>query len=467
MTLQDHPDYRTLLERLFEWRREILSRMARWDEYATLPSYPRQDLAREPGVTVRVDGFLGTHNTDTVSDVYFRVADAAKGVCETGAIPFPAEPVDEPTLAELRSRFPLAEVAGDGDDVSKAVRLRDWIKSLFRHLTPFRMPEWNGLLILDRGSRGVENFICVHYSVALVQSCLAIGMQARMVNLHRGIADNYVIGDEAVADPPVDEHVVIEVWSAELGKWVMMDTDFDCHYERGGVAMSAWDIHNAFIDGELDAVVCRRGPHSMSFNAYGERLPDEDRFFAETLPSYYAHVSVLMRNTFLSDPDGPVTVAHLTDARTAPILWHRGSDLRLQPHLMGPVVVAGPYQDTTPILTDGNLRTGWASSDAETGHWAEVTLPGPRVLGRVVLHWPEYALYYRASQQYRIEARIDGAWRTVAEVAQPVEAPYSLHDLDAVVVTAVRVVQPAGGGFREHPNRLWLNQVELYAPRSA
>lgn len=462
---EEYEDYRTLNERLFEWRREILGRMARWEELASLPAFPRADLAREPGTTVRVDSFLGTVNTDRVADVYFPVVDAAKGECRVGAIPFATESVDQPTLVELRDRFPLAEVAGTGDDVSRAVALRDWLKSLFPHRTPYRMPEWDALLILDRGSRGVERFICVHYSVSLVQCCLALGMQARMINLHRGIAENYVIGDEATADPPVDEHVVAEVWSAELGKWFMLDVDFDCHYERDGVPLSAWELHQAYVDGELDAVTPCRGPHSASFNAYGETLDDEDEFFARSLPSYYAHVSVLMRNDFLADPDGPVTVAHLVDEHTRPILWHRGSDLRLQPHLMGPVVVAEPWRDDVALLTDGNLRTGWASDDGEREHWVEVTLPGPRVLGRVVLHWPEYRRYHRTSACYRIEACVAGEWTTVVDAQRPVEAPYTLHDVEAVVVTGVRLVQPAGGGFREHPQRLWLTQIELYGPR--
>lgn len=461
---KEYDNYRNLNERLFEWRQEILGRMARWEELAALPAFPRADLAQEPGVQVRVDSFLGTVNTDRVSDVYFRVADAAKGDCAVGAIPFATESVDEPTLVALRERFPLAEVAGTGDDVSRAVRIRDWIKSLFPHRTPYRMPEWNALLILDRGSRGVENFICVHYSASLVQCCLALGMQARMINLHRGIADNYVIGDEATADPPVDEHVVAEVWSAELGKWFMLDGDFDCHYERDGVPLSAWEIHQAFVRDELAAITCQRGPYSASFNAYGEKFDDEDGFFNQTLPAYYAHVSVLMRNDFLADPDGPVTVAHLVDEHTQPILWHRGSDLRLQPHLMGPVVVAGPYRDDTPVLTDGVLRTGWASDDGDREHWVEVTLPGPRVLGRIALHWPEYRMYYRTSAIYRIEAYVDGDWTELLSADQPVEAPYVVHDVDPTVVTAVRLVQPVGGGFREHPQRLWLNQIELYGP---
>jgi hypothetical protein len=461
----DHSDYRSIEERLAEWRTEILTRMDRGDELAALPTFTRVNLAREYGTGARVDSFLGTANPQGPDDAYPQVLDAAAGRITQGALPFAVEDPQHPVLVELRRRFPLQEVAGDGPDVDRAVRLRDWIKSLFPHRIPFRMPEWNALLVLDRGSRGVEHFICVHYSVSLVQCALAVGMQARVVNLHRGISDSYRIGDEAKADPPVDEHVVAEVWSSELGRWVMMDTDFDCHYERDGVPLSAWDVHRAFVDGELDAITCRRGPHSASFNAYGEGLPDDDAFFARELPSYYAHISLLMRNDFLSDPDGPVPVAHPLDEKTGPILWHRGSDNRLQPHLMGPVVVAQPWTDRTPVLTDGNLRTGWASADTLDEHVAEVGLTEPHLVGRVVLHWPEYRLRYQTSAAYRLDGRDgDGRWSTVAKVSELSEAPYTVHDIAPTQLVAVRVVQEPGGGSENFPNRLWLNQIEVYAP---
>lgn len=462
--LPDHPSYRHFEERLAEWRHEILTRMGRHDELAALPTFPRYDLAHEEGVSVVVDSFLGTANPDDSADVWFEVIDAASGKLATRTLPFAVESPEHPVLAELRRRFDLERIAGEGTDVERAIRLRDWIKSLFPHAIPYRMPEWNALLILDRGSRGVEHFICLHYSVSLVQCCLALGMQARMVNLHRGISDSYCVGDEAAVDPPVDEHVVAEVWSSDLGSWVMIDTDFDCHYERHGRAVSAWDIHRAFVEGKLGELTPRRGPHSASFNAYGEELSDDDLFFAERLPSYYAHVSVLMRNDFLSDPDGPVTVAHVTDEATPPILWHRGSDHRLQPHFLGPVVVAQPWRDTIPVLTDGNLRTGWASADGGD-HFVEVRLAGPRVLGRAVLHWPEYALAYRSSRSYRMEGRRDGGdWEPLVEVTDGPELPYVVHDLEPTILSAVRVVQPAGGGSTGYADRLWLNQVELYAP---
>lgn len=461
---QEIVGYRDLQERLAGFRTEILGRMRRDDELAVLPGRPWQNLAAFDGALVTVDSFLGTLNTDRPRDVYFPVRDARMGDVQTGAVPFAVEDPEHPVLAELRHRFDLEAIAGDGPDVSRAVRLRDWLKSLFPHNIPYRMPPWNALLILDRATRGVDNFICMHYSVSLVQCCLAVGMQARMINLHRGIAENYRIGDEAIADPPVDEHVVAEVWSSELGSWVMMDTDFDCHYERDGMALSAWQVHEAFTKGELDQIRCRRGPHSKSFTALADDIADDNGFFSRELPSYFAHVSVIMRNDFLSDPDGPVTVAHLVDSFTEPILWHGGSDLRLQPHLMGPVVVATPYTSRVRILTDGNDLTAWASADTPDTHQVDIALREAATVGRIGLVWPEYRGLYRTSRHIVIEAQRADRWEVLAESSDQAEAPFTLYEFPAVETTRIRVRQPAGGGHLAHRDRLWLAQIDVLTP---
>ena len=168
----------------------------------------------------------------------------------------------------------------------------------------------------------------MHYSVALVHCCAALGIDARVVNLHRGIAESYPLGGEAAAG--VDEHVTTEVYCRELAQWVMVDPDFDCTYELRGKPLSAWDIHRAHLAGER--VTSVKGPGAAAYDSLGED------FYEVTLPSYYAHVSLLMRNDFISDPDGPVPILHLVDDATPPILWYAGEDMRLRRDMLGPAV---------------------------------------------------------------------------------------------------------------------------------
>lgn len=364
-----------------------------------------------------------------------------------------------PDIAAIRGELGAAErTAGAGGDLDRALALRDWIKGLWAHAVARSSPPYNGRVIIDRALRGVDTFICMHYSVALVHACAAIGIPARVVNLHRGVAaePTYELGTEALVDPPIDEHVTAEIWSADLAKWVMVDTDFACHYERDGVGQSALEIHEALLAGALDELRVRKGPGARAYDEFGED------FYPCVLPTYYRHVSVLMRSDFVSDPDGPVPVLHLTDERTPPILWHDGDDLRLHAHFMGPMVVAKLATDRTGVLTDGSDATAWASSDGLAPHHVEIEFPAPVDVRRVALVWPEVAGAFATSTRYRVDVRAgSGQWTEGLTVDSQYERAWSVHDLAADGVDAIRVVQQPGGGAPATPNRLWLSQVEV------
>jgi hypothetical protein len=441
-------EYRSEDDRLVEWRRASLWRQRRLEDLAQIgdPDYHRRNLAAQPGASARVDSFLGTINTDDVEAAY-----AAPERVEAGGYRFRREDQSHPTLAVLRSRYALDEVAGAGDDLSRATRLRLWLKGRWPHRLPLSNPPYDGLVILDRAARG-EAFICMHYSVALVHCCAAVGIDARVVNIHRGIAETYPIGEEASAG--VNEHVTTEAYCRELERWVMIDPDFDCTFELRGEPLSAWDIHQAHVAGER--VECAKGPGAAAYDSFG------DDWYETTLSTFYAHVSLLMRNDFISDPDGPVPILHLVDEATPPILWYAGEDMRLRRDMLGPLVVAKPYTDRTPVLTDGSLESAWASDDTEHEHWVELTLSEEAAVGRIALHWPEWRSRFQTSSAYRIEGLVDGGWRTLAETESNPERPWTSHDFEpAATVASLRVVQPSGGGSPEHPNRLWLSQIEL------
>jgi hypothetical protein len=440
--------YRSIDDRLAEWRRASLTRQRRLDEVDQVPDpdYHGRNLAARPGVVVRVDSFLGTLNSEDVQAAY-----APPDYVVAGGYRFRREDTGHPSLETLRDQYALADVAGSGDDFVRANRVRMWLKGRWPHLIPFTNPPYDGLVILDRAARG-ETFICMHYSVALVHCCAALGIDARVINLHRGIADSYPLGGEAAAG--VDEHVTTEVYCRELEQWVMVDPDFDCTFELRGKPLSAWDIHIAHLEGER--VTSVKGPGAAAYDSLGAD------FYEVTLPAYFAHVSLLMRNDFISDPDGPVPVLHLVDDATPPILWYAGEDMRLRRDMLGPLCVAKAYTNRTPVLSDGNLESAWASDDSDREHWVELTLPEETRMDRIVLHWPELRNRLRTSTTYGIDGLVDGSWQPLDRVESNPERPWTVHDLEPASLTALRIVQPPGGGSAEHPNRLWLSQVECH-----
>ena len=77
--------------------------------------------------------------------------------------------------------------------------------------------------------------MCVHYAVALVSFCLALGIPARCA-----ITADSINGFKG--------HFTAEVWFEELGKWVMVDPNNDAILFEGDNPLSVKEIQRAGSD---------------------------------------------------------------------------------------------------------------------------------------------------------------------------------------------------------------------------
>ncbi len=392
------------------------------------------------------------------------IAEEKNGIACAGSIPFLWEDFSHPRLQALRQKYQLDTlVAGAANDLEKVARIRDWLKSRWDHSQPIISPPWDAFYMLDRTDKKIEAFYCVHYSVAFMQCCLALGIPARLLNLGRGICtapiDIRGYGRELDKEHPCDEHVINEVWLDDEGRWVMMDVDFDIHYERNGRVLSALDIHRTLIENKLDELTVCEGPLAY-------KLRSSDRFYQYLLTVYYTHFSVFWRNNHLSDPDGPTRILHWVDKKTPPMLWWEGSDLRHRPSIIGPLGISWPYELSTPRLTDQNVLTCWASAENPAPHWVELSWSHPQMIDRVVVDWAECWQRYWTSNRLVIEAWVDSGWQVVFVKDDQAEAAYTILQFEPVRTNRLRIVQPVSGGHREYPNRLWLSEIEVYAPEA-
>jgi hypothetical protein len=144
------------------------------------------------------------------------------------------------------------------------------------------------------------------------------------------------------------------------------------------------------------------------------------------------------------------------------MLWWEGSDNRHRPQIIGPVGVSWPFQLAIPRLNDENLATCWASSEEPADHWVELRWLEPVTVSQVVLDWPLCWQRYWASQSYRLEIWNGTSWQMIEDIKGQREKACSRHSFAPVVISALRIVQPAGGGSKEYPNRLWLAEIEVY-----
>ena len=175
---------------------------------------------------------------------------------------FSYEVFEQEKLHELRRKCRLRSVVRPArSEFEEFVLLRDWVRSRWAH-------GWNeaeatdisdGMALLEDSRRGLE-FCCGSFAILFVQCLLSLGHQARRISISRDESD-FIAQDEGNVG-----HSVPEVWSNDLAKWVLMDPDFNCHYEYDGMPLSAMEIHNDWLRGRWQEVDMVRGRASLTIS---------------------------------------------------------------------------------------------------------------------------------------------------------------------------------------------------------
>lgn len=120
---------------------------------------------------------------------------------------------DCPEYAELKEKYHLNEIAGNGTELEHSVRLLKYLAPKLTHSTWYdNSVPCNGLALLEYSLEQPEHGInCLNKSKILEECCLALGIYARRVRM--------------LPYSPFDSdcHVVTEIFDRTLGKWCMLD----------------------------------------------------------------------------------------------------------------------------------------------------------------------------------------------------------------------------------------------------
>ncbi|MEP7117434.1 MAG: transglutaminase-like domain-containing protein, partial [Acidobacteriota bacterium] len=146
----------------------------------------------------------------------------------------------------LRQRENLdAAVTGAVSEFDTVLKLKDWVAAQFSIGNPDPYPPWDALIVLDWIRAGITGGFCGQYSQVLLQSLAALGIPARYIEL--GTTSNPYA------------HFAVEAWSNEFNKWVVIDADFNIHFEYAGVPQSALDVHDLLVTGRADELAVVQG----------------------------------------------------------------------------------------------------------------------------------------------------------------------------------------------------------------
>lgn len=140
---------------------------------------------------------------------------------------------------ELRGRYHLDHVAGDGDPLVRSRRLCDWLHRHVRHFDTAVQIERDSLSLLaysfDNGREAGLN--CIMQAIVLAEPCLAVGLPARIVGLH------------PLSPYDMDQHYVTVVWTGPPMGWVMLDPSFGtCFKDADGTILSPWELRRRFAE---------------------------------------------------------------------------------------------------------------------------------------------------------------------------------------------------------------------------
>ncbi len=159
---------------------------------------------------------------------------------------FPAqEDITHPRFEEVRRSYDLAGViAGEEDELKCILLLRQWVHKQLVVDRSKPVPGNDALVYLGEGPKGAA-YSCGHHMIALNAVLNAMGYVTRCLNAGAGGKEGRLTG----------HHGMCEVWSNDLCKWIIVDSEHDAHFEKDGVPLSALEIRDEVIrNGGADVV---------------------------------------------------------------------------------------------------------------------------------------------------------------------------------------------------------------------
>lgn len=203
------------------------------------------------------------------------------------------EDPQNPRLASLRQILPPGAV--EQRPVLERIRiLTTWLASAWEHtgsdvVTQFA--PWDAETILAWGASQCGHdgrrpvVACIHYGVALVSACQAMGIPARCA---------IVIG----TPNGTDGHFCAEVWSGEHRKWIFVDPNVDALFMSNGRPLSLTEVQSKLPN--LDEIVSF-GPGVVSQRKNPRIASWLDSGYCEG--KYFRYRSAWSRSDFLTRPE--------------------------------------------------------------------------------------------------------------------------------------------------------------------
>jgi len=144
---------------------------------------------------------------------------------------------DDIKLMELRKRYNLDLKSGKMDSFNKQLRIMRWVHEV---LLNSETGEYNGNLtaldILEHSCANKKQFSCINHAIVLTQCLLSMGYYARYISC---------LPLDAL---PFDNHVLTEVYSDTLNKWIILDSTVNAYFtDTRNMVLSLIELRDCLI----------------------------------------------------------------------------------------------------------------------------------------------------------------------------------------------------------------------------
>lgn len=158
--------------------------------------------------------------------------------------PFTYQNINHPNLIALRQMFNLDSIAGEGNEISRILKLMHWVHNLIPHDGKSTIYENKNAIDLIKESRRLHKGLdCRGLSTILNECYLSLGYYSRTVScLPKDTNDR-------------DYHVVNSVFSRRWNKWIMIDPTHDAYFmNKDGILYSIDEVRQRLIQGKSIAL---------------------------------------------------------------------------------------------------------------------------------------------------------------------------------------------------------------------
>jgi len=218
----------------------------------------------------------------------WKITDAYNQHITRSSFPFTYQgPSDK--LAYLRKNWKLDDIVAPGKtELDKYILLRNWVRKQWPHNEGNCGRPWDAVNILTAPAG--DHGMCVHFGVTYTQCALALGYNARQIILNN--------------------HYVSEIWSNDLGKWILMDVEAvqTEGWDRYGTALYARKDNGLPLNGlEIHRALKMETLQNVTQVLYmtddqGKYQPNERTYGPEQYGNF-RHFAFPPRNDFLDQPE--------------------------------------------------------------------------------------------------------------------------------------------------------------------